>query len=49
MNASRQIPPGIQYGTVSPEGVDCDIRLIKFTPVSTITAGRPGDIVKFLI
>ena len=47
MMGDRIKPPGIMYSNLIPEGMSADIRLVKFTPTSTITQARQNDIIKF--
>lgn len=42
-------PSGIRYGDVNPEGIASEIRLVKFTPQSTLQNAKGGDIVRFQI
>jgi len=47
--ADRVIPNSLNYADIKPEAVEADIKLVKFTPTSTITGAKGGDIVKFLL
>lgn len=49
MEGRRKVPSGIEYGTFAPEGIPCDVRFVKFTPVSTITEAKGGDVIRFMI
>lgn len=49
LGSEKRRPAGIEYGLLNPEGMNSDIRLVKFTPVSTITQARGGDIIRFQI
>lgn len=49
LGSEKRRPAGIEYGMLNPEGMNSDIRLVKFTPVSTITQARGGDVIRFQI
>jgi len=47
--ADRVIPNSLNYTDIKPESVESEIKLVKFTPTSTVTGARGGDMVKFLL
>lgn len=47
--ADRVVPNSLNYADIKPEAIESEIRLIKFTPTSTITGAKGGDVVKFFL
>lgn len=45
----RVVPNSLNYADIKPEAIESEIKLIKFTPTSTITGAKGGDVVKFLL
>lgn len=43
----KVIPPGLNYADIKPEAIENQIRIVKFTPIATITQAQPNDIVRF--
>ena len=43
----KVIPPGLNYGDIKPEAIENQIRIVKFTPIATITQAQANDIVRF--
>ena len=47
--ADRVVPNSLNYTDIKPESIESEIKLVKFTPTSTITGAKGGDMVKFLL
>ncbi len=45
----KVIPPGLNYADIKPEAIENQVRIVKFTPQSTIVQAKPNDIVRFFI
>lgn len=43
----KVIPPGLNYADIKPEAIENQIRIVKFTPISTIVSAQANDIVRF--
>ena len=41
------IPPGLNYADIKPEAIENQIRIIKYTPISTIQQAQPNDVIRF--
>lgn len=47
--ADRVVPNSLNYTDIKPESIESEIKLVKFTPTSTVTGAKGGDMVKFLL
>lgn len=47
--ADRVVPNSLNYADIKPESVEAEIKLVRFTPTSTVTGAKGGDIIKFLL
>ena len=43
----KVIPPGLNYADIKPEAIENQIRIVKFTPIATITEAQSNDVVRF--
>ena len=43
----KVIPPGLNYADIKPEAIENQIRIIKYTPISTIQQAQPNDVIRF--
>lgn len=47
--ATKVIPNSLNYSDIKPESINTDIILAKYSPTSTVTGARPGDMIKFML
>lgn len=43
----KVIPPGLNYADIKPEAIENQIRIIKYTPIATVTDAKPNDVIRF--
>jgi len=45
----RVIPRALDYSDITPEIIDSEIKLHKFTPMSNVSDAKPGEVIRFML